>query len=236
MGQKANPKSIRLVLNKDWDSRWINKNIFAYIILADKIIRDTIYNKLGKTGINKIVIERGAQEIKITIFSSRPGSIIGRSGKGIMDLKKEIERNIEKSTNFNLINSKLDIKNINEIKKKLYTNIKINISEIRNHEMYAQIVAAEIAIQLEKRVMYRKAVKRSMSKVMANKNVLGIKVKVSGRLGGVEIARSEKFLEGSIPLSTFKKDIDYSYVPAMTNSGVVGIKVWIYKNNIENKK
>lgn len=230
MGQKANPKSIRLVLNKDWESRWINKNIFAYAILADKIIRDTIYKILGKSGIDRIVIERGAQENKITIHSSKPGTIIGRSGKGIMNIKKNIENNIRKSTDFNLINSKVNIKTINEIKDKLLKNIKINISEIRNYESSAQIIAAEIAVQLEKRIAYRKAVKRTISKVMGNRNILGIKINVAGRLGGVDIARSEKFSEGSIPLSTFKKEIDYAYVPALTTHGVIGVKVWIYKN------
>ncbi len=230
MGQKANPKSLRLTISKDWDSRWISKNLFAYILLADDIIRKAIATKLPNSGINRVIIERGAQETIINIHTSRPGVVIGRSGKGIVDLKKYIEKQIISSTNFNLINSRVDIKAINEIKKQIITNIKINITEIRDAETYAMINAQDIAAQLEKRMPYRKVIKRLLSKVEHNKKIKGIKICVAGRLGGVDIARTEKFSQGSIPLSSLKSNVDYAYVPAKTTQGVIGVKVWIYQD------
>lgn len=230
MGQKANPKSLRLTISKDWDSRWISKNLFAYILLADDIIRTAIAEKLHNSGINRVVIERGAQETVINIHTSRPGVVIGRSGKGIVDLKNYIEKQILKSTNFNLINSRLDIQAVNDIKKKIVTNIKINITELRDAETYAMINAQDIAAQLEKRMHYRKVIKRLMGKLEHNRKVKGIKICVSGRLGGVDIARTEKFSHGSIPLSSLKSAVDYAYVPAKTSNGVIGVKVWIYQD------
>lgn len=231
MGQKANPKSLRLIINKDWDSQWIAKNLFAYMLLSDCIIRRAIAEKLINAGINRVVIERGAQEIKIIIHSSRPGVIIGRSGKGINDLKKYIENSINSSTDFKLINSQIDEKVLADIKKKISSNIKINITEIREPETYAAINASDIAIQLEKRMPYRKVIKRTLSKITNNRKVKGVKVCVSGRLGGVDIARTEKLSVGSIPLASFKLDVDYAYTPAKTANGIIGVKVWIYKKS-----
>ena len=231
MGQKANPKSLRIQLTKDWDSRWIAKNNLAYTLLCDEIIRNTIKEKLGNTGIDRVVIERGNQETKIIIHTSRPGVIIGRSGKGISDLKTLIEKNILSSTAFRLVNSRLDIKAVNEIKKNLALKIKINIAEIREPEASARINAADIAMQLEKRMPYRKIIKRLMGKMANSRKIKGIKICVSGRLGGVDIARTEKFSQGSIPLSSLKAQVDYAYVPALTTHGVIGVKVWIYQNN-----
>jgi len=231
MGQKVNPKSFRLILTKDWESRWISKNLFAYNILADDITRKAIYKKFENIGINRIIIERSPQETKITIESSRPGSIIGRNGKGVLELKNIIERAVTSSSNFRLINSTVPIKKINDIKKKLIYNIKINISEIRNPETYAKLVAQDIANQLIKRMPYRRVIKKTISKVTSLKQVLGVKISVAGRLGGVDIARSEKFSEGSIPLATIKTNVDYACVPALTTHGIVGIKVWIYKSD-----
>ena len=235
MGQKVNPKSFRLLITKDWDSRWITKNLFPYMLLADKIIRETIYKKFNNVGINRVVIERGTQELKVTIHTSRPGTIIGHSGKGILDLKKEIENNIQTSTDFRLIQPGLDIKKVNDIKKKLISNLKINISEIRDHDSHAQLIAQDIAAQLIKRMPYRKVIKRTISKITGNRRIKGIKISVSGRLGGVDIARTEKFSSGSIPLSSMKSNVDYAYVPALTTHGVVGVKVWLHIEETINK-
>lgn len=231
MGQKVNPKSFRLQITKDWESRWISKNLFAYNVLADDITRKTIYKKFENIGINRILIERSPQETKITIETSRPGTIIGRNGKGIIDLKNLIEQSVNDSTNFRLINSTVPIQKINDIKKKLTNNIKINISEIRDSETYAKLIGQDIANQLIKRMHYRKVIKKTISKVTSSRQVLGVKISVAGRLGGVDIARSEKFSEGSIPLATIRTNVDYAYVPALTTHGIVGIKVWIYKKD-----
>lgn len=231
MGQKVNPKSLRLLITKDWESRWITKNLFAYNVLADDITRKAIYKKFENIGINRIVIERSPQETKITIETSRPGTIIGRNGKGIEELKNIIKNAINSSSNFRLINSTVPINTINDIKKKLIHNIKINITEIRDSETYAKLVGQDIANQLIKRMPYRRVVKKTISKVTSSKQVMGVKISVAGRLGGVDIARSEKFSEGSIPLATIKTNVDYAYVPALTTHGIIGIKVWIYKKD-----
>lgn len=236
MGQKVNPKSFRLIIDKDWNSRWITKSLYAHTILADEIIRNAINEKLGRVGIDKIVIERNAQETKVIIHSSRPGVIIGRSGRGIQDLKKHIEKRFSQSTNFNLINSQVPAQEISEIKKKLSSNIKLNIAEIRIQEKSASLIAQDIANQLEKRMPYRKVIKRTMSKIQGNRSILGVKIKVAGRLGGVDIARSEKFTYGSIPLATLKANINYACVPAKTTHGVIGIKVWIHISEEDSKK
>lgn len=228
MGQKVNPKSYRITLNKDWDSRWITKVLYPYMLAADDIIRNTAYKMLGaKASVDKIIVERGQQENKIEILTSRPGIVIGRSGKGIQDLKKAIEHNILTSTVFRLINSNKPEKEIQDIKKKLASNIKITISEIREPELRSNLIAQDIANQLERRMPYRKVIKKTISKVMANRKVKGIKISVSGRLGGVDIARTEKFTEGTIPLSTLKTNISYSYIQAKTIQGTIGVKVWI---------
>jgi small subunit ribosomal protein S3 len=228
MGQKVNPKSQRLILNKDWDSRWISQKLFAYTILADNIIRSAVMEKISNAGIARIVIERGNQENKIIIHTSRPGVVIGRSGRGITDLKKYIEKKLDQSTDFKLINSQLSQKDLMQIKKKLSHNLKLSISEIREHQMHAQLVAQDIANQLEKRMPYRKVIKKTISKIESNRKINGIKISVSGRLNGAEIARTEKFTSGSIPLATFKSNVDYAYVPSKTTHGVIGVKVWIY--------
>ena len=181
MGQKVNPKSQRLILNKDWDSRWISQKLFAYTILADNIIRSAVMEKISNAGIARIVIERGNQENKIIIHTSRPGVVIGRSGRGITDLKKYIEKKLDQSTDFKLINSQLSQKDLIQIKKKLSHNLKLSISEIREHQMHAQLVAQDIANQLEKRMPYRKVIKKTISKIESNRKINGIKI-MEGRL------------------------------------------------------
>jgi len=229
MGQKVNPKSLRNLINKDWDSRWINKELFAYILAADHIIRNAIRGKIGRNGIARIIIERNMQETKIIILTSKPGLIIGRSGKGINDLKAHIEKVFYKDDSFKLINSRVEEDKLFEIKKKLMTNIKIAIQEIKDPGLSANLIGQEVANQLEKRIPYRKAVKRTLSRLSENKKIIGVKIKVAGRLDGVDIARNEKFSHGSIPLSTIKANVDYAYTPAQTTHGIIGIKVWIYR-------
>lgn len=229
MGQKVNPKSLRLLLTKDWDSRWISKNNIAYTLAADHIIRNSVIEKIGKNGIARVVIERNSQEMKIIIFTSRPGIIIGRSGKGILELKQYIEKKFEKYDNFKLINSKVSESKIKDIKKKLINNLKIVIEEIKDPQSSAKLMGLEIGAQLEKRIPYRKAVKKIITKLSSSRNIKGVKINVAGRLGGVDIARSERFTYGSIPLSTIKANVDYAYIPALTTHGIIGVKVWIYK-------
>lgn len=229
MGQKVNPKSLRLLLTKDWDSRWISKNNIAYMLAADHIIRNSVLEKIGKNGIARVVIERNSQEVKIIIFTSRPGIIIGRSGKGILELKQYIEKKFENYDNLKLINSRISESKIKDIKKKLISNLKIVIEEIKDPQSSAQLMGLEIAAQLEKRIPYRKAVKKIITKISGSRNIKGVKINVAGRLGGVDIARSERFAYGSIPLSTIKANVDYAYVPALTTHGIIGVKVWINK-------
>lgn len=230
MGQKVNPKSFRLSLNKNWQSRWISKNLFAYMLCADTIIRQAIKDKLGrKASIDSIEIERGVQEQKISIHTSQPGIIIGRQGKGITELKEYIESKLKYSRLFLLINSSITPEALEHIMHKLISNMKININEIRNPETKAQLVADNIATQIEKRMHYRRVIKQAIERVMNNKDIKGIKICISGRLGGIDIARSEKFSKGSIPLGTLRAVVDYAYCPAqLAYAGTIGIKVWIY--------
>lgn len=230
MGQKVNPLSYRLTINKNWQSRWLNKLLYPYFLAGDTIIRNSIRKKLGRSaGIAKIEIERGEQELKVIIHTSRPGVIIGRSGKGIQEIKNHIVSALRKAKEFKLINNMLSIQELDKIKEKVISNIKINITEIRNPEMYSQLVAENIANQLEKRMPYRKVVKQTLEKVSSHKEIKGVKICVSGRLGGVDIARREKFSNGSIPLATLRAQVDYASVPAqLAKAGTIGIKVWIY--------
>ncbi|EKD56288.1 MAG: hypothetical protein ACD_58C00239G0011 [uncultured bacterium] len=228
MGQKANPNSVRLVINKDWKSKWFSQRNFTIFFLEDIKLKKALLKKLGKSsGIANINIQRNPQQILITIYSSKPGIIIGRSGQGINDLTHFLEKelnNIKKSFTYNVqkfIEQSQDKKTIN-------SKIKIDIVEVRDPELNAELVAQNITLQLEKRIAYRRAVKQAINKVM-QKKAKGVKVHVAGRLGGVEIARSEGFSEGSIPLGTFKANVDYAFVPAHTVYGIIGVKVWIYK-------
>lgn len=226
MGHKANPNSLRLILHKNWQSKWFTQRNFALYLLEDIKIKEAINKKLPRTGIASINISRDAQQIKIIISTSKPGMIIGRSGQGIADLNKFLEKKIANIRHeFSYTFKKHFI-----IEKNLTNKIKIDIVEIRDPETVANLVAQNIAQQLEKRVAHRKAIKQAISKVM-QKKALGVKINVAGRLGGVEIARSENFGEGSIPLGTFKANVDYGFDTAFTVYGTIGVKVWIYKRS-----
>lgn len=211
MGQKVNPHGFRVGVIKDWDTRWYaNKKDFAKYILQDNMIRNYVHSKLKIAGISKIEIERAAQRLTVTIHSGKPGILIGKGGSGIEQIKKDIEKLI----------------GISPI---------VNIIEVKNVDVDAQLVAENIAAQLEKRISFRRAMKQAIGRTM-RAGAKGIKTQVGGRLGGADIARSENYHEGSIPLQTLRADIDYGFAEAMTTYGILGVKVWIYKGEILGKQ
>ncbi|SHE71090.1 30S ribosomal protein S3 [Caloramator proteoclasticus] len=212
MGQKVNPHGLRVGVIKDWDAKWYaNDKDFADLLIEDNKIREFIKNKLYAAGISRVVIERKANKsVKINIHTAKPGIVIGKGGQGVEDLK-------------------------NEIAKMTGKNILINIVEIKNPEIDAQLVAENIAAQIEKRVSFRRAMKQAISRAMKF-NIKGIKTAVSGRLGGAEMARTERYHEGTIPLQTLRADIDYGFAEAHTTYGKIGVKVWIYKGEVLGKK
>ncbi len=207
MGQKVNPFGMRIGITNNWRSQWIApKNTFARFLFDDQTIRNTISKMVGKEGaIGLVEIKRDANQITVNIHTAKPGVIIGRAGQGVEALKKALAKAMP-----------TDLK------------LKIDIHEVKNQDMWASLVAQNIASQIERRISYRRASKQAIERTMG-RGALGIRVKVAGRLGGAEIARSEKFSQGSVPLSTFRADIDYAQVHAQTTFGVIGVKVWIYK-------
>jgi small subunit ribosomal protein S3 len=203
MGQKTNPIGFRLGIIKSWESRWFSEKDYSKLLQEDINIRKFLMKKLSTAGISKVVIERPAKLAKITIHTSRPGVIIGKKGSDIEKLKKEIG-------------------NITE------GDVSINIVEIKKPELDSQLVADNIAQQLERRVAFRRAMKRAVQSAM-RLGALGIRVNCSGRLGGAEIARTEWYREGRVPLHTLRADIDYGVSRANTTYGICGVKVWIFK-------
>lgn len=211
MGQKVNPNGFRLGVIRDWNAKWYaNDKDFANLLIEDNVIRKLIKNKLYTAGISKTVIERTANKVKIFIHTAKPGMVIGKGGSGVDALKKELEVLTKKS-------------------------IIINIVEIKTPETDAQLVAENIAAQLEKRVSFRKAMKQSIGRSMRY-GIKGIKTGVAGRLGGAEMARTEGYHEGTIPLHTLRADIDYGFAEAHTTYGKIGVKVWIYKGEVLKKQ
>ena len=209
MGQKVNPNGFRLGVNRTWSSRWFSKSNYAKFLHQDLEIRSYVEKKLKNASIAKINIERAAKKIRISIYSSRPGIIIGKKGADIEDLK-------------------------NKLTKLSNLEVFLDIKEIRKPEVEAKLVAENIATQLEKRVSFRRAMKKSVQSSM-RLGAKGVKILCSGRLGGAEIARNEKYNEGSVPLHTLRSDIDYATAEAETTYGIVGIKVWINKGIILKK-
>ena len=206
MGQKTNPIGLRLGIIKGWDSNWYGGRDFSKKLVEDDKIRKYLNARLGKAGISKIAIERSLKLVTVTIFTARPGMIIGRGGQEVDKLKEEL-------------------------KKLTGKEVQINISEIKRPELDAYIVASTIAKQIEGRVSFRRAIKTAVSGTMRI-GAEGIKVMASGRVGGAEMARQETYKEGRIPLHTLRADIDYSLVEAHTTYGRIGIKVWICKGEI----
>ena len=203
MGQKVHPIGFRLGVNKTWISRWYAENNFGKLLQEDLAIRKFLKKKLYQAGISKIEIERATKKMRINIFTSRPGIVIGRKGSEIDLLKKELQSITDKETS-------------------------INIHEVKRPEIDAQLVAENIALQLVRRVAFRRAIKRSVSTAL-KMGALGIKIACAGRLGGAEIARSEWYREGGVPLHTLRSHIDYGFAEALTTYGLIGIKVWINK-------
>ena len=213
MGQKTNPIGLRLGIIKSWESRWFSEKDYSKLLQEDINIRKFLTKKLSSAGISKVVIERPAKLAKVTIYSSRPGVIIGKKGSDIEKLKKEVS-------------------------KIASGDVSINIVEIKKPELDSQLVADNIAQQLERRVAFRRAMKRAVQSDM-RLGALGIRVNCSGRLGGAEIARTEWYREGRVPLHTLRADIDYGVSRANTTYGICGVKVWIFKGekfdkNLEN--
>ena len=209
MGQKVNPYGIRLGINKTWSSRWFSKNEYTKLLHQDLEIKKYVEKKLKNASISKINIERAAKKLRLSIYSSRPGIIIGKKGADIETLK-------------------------NDLSKMSNLEVFLDIKEVRKPEVEARLVAENIASQLEKRISFRRAMKKAVQSAM-RLGAKGVKVVCSGRLGGAEIARTEKYHEGSVPLHTLRGDIDYSTAEAETTYGICGIKVWINKGEILSK-
>ena len=206
MGQKVNPHGMRVGVIKDWNSRWYAEADFADNLVEDNKIRTYVKKRLYSAGVSKIEIERASDRVKVIVHTAKPGVVIGKGGAEIEKLKAEIQKMTE---------------------KKLFVDIK----EIKRPDREAQLVAESIAQQLENRVSFRRAMKSTMSRSM-KAGVMGIKTAVSGRLGGADIARTEFYSEGTIPLQTLRADIDYGFAEADTTYGKVGVKVWIYKGEV----
>lgn len=209
MGQKVNPISLRLGIVKTWESRWYAGKNYADYIIEDYNIRKFIKKKLYHAGISRVEIERSAKRVKLRVFTSRPGIVIGKKGSEIALLKKELEKIVSHE-------------------------IIIDIQEVRKPELDAQLVAENIALQIVRRVAFRRAMKRGISSAMRF-GAEGIKIICSGRLGGAEMARTEQYREGRIPLHTLRADIDYGFIEARTTYGIIGIKVFIFKGEILKK-
>lgn len=207
MGQKVNPHGLRVGVIKDWDSRWYAESDFADNLVEDYNIRKYLKKKLYSAGISKIEIERASDRVKVIVFTAKPGLIIGKGGQEIEVTKNEVTK---------LTNGK---------------KVLIDIKEIKRPDKDAQLVAENIAQQLENRVSFRRAIKSAMSRTM-KAGALGIKASVAGRVGGADIARTESYNEGTIPLQTLRADIDYGFAEADTTYGKLGIKVWIYKGEV----
>jgi small subunit ribosomal protein S3 len=213
MGQKVNPIGIRLGITRDWSSRWFaGREQFAQHVHTDFRVREFLKRKLAEASVSRVQIERAAKKVNITIQTARPGIVIGKKGEDIEKLRGETARMLAMPV----------------------TDVRLNIAEIRKPELDAQLVADSIAQQIEKRVMFRRAMKRAVMSTMRS-GALGVKVRVSGRLNGAEIARTEWYREGRIPLHTFRADIDYGLSEAKTTYGVIGVKVWIFKGEVFEK-
>lgn len=212
MGQKVHPTGMRLGISTDWTSKWYaDGRDYAEFLSSDLEIRDYLKKKLAQASVSRIQINRPARAAFITIHTARPGIVIGKKGEDIEALRHEIARRTGLSVN----------------------NVKISIEEIRKPEIDSRLVAESIAQQLERRIMFRRAMKRAVSNAM-RLGALGVKVNVAGRLNGAEIARSEWYREGRVPLHTLRADIDYGFAEAKTTYGIIGIKTWIYKGDVFN--
>jgi small subunit ribosomal protein S3 len=213
MGQKVNPLGVRLGITRDWTSKWYaGKRQFPQHVFTDFKVRGFLRSRLAEASVSRIHIERAAKKVNITIQTARPGIVIGKKGEDIEKLRLETAKLLGMAVG----------------------DVRLNIAEIRKPELDAQLVADSIAQQIEKRVMFRRAMKRAVMSTMRS-GALGVKVRVSGRLNGGEIARTEWYREGRIPLHTFRADIDYGLAESRTTYGVIGVKVWIFKGEVFDK-
>jgi len=213
MGQKVNPHGLRVGVIKNWDSRWfVSDKDFGDTLVEDYNLRKTLKKKLYLAGVPKIEIERDASKVRIHIHCAKPGMVIGKGGAEIDKLKEECEKLLGKP-------------------------VAINIVEVKNPDLDAQLIAENVAAQLEKRISFRRAMKQSIGRAMRF-NAKGIKIQCAGRLGGAQIARAEQYHEGTIPLQTLRADIDYGFAEAATTYGIIGVKVWLYKGEVlhDNRK
>ena len=206
MGQKVNPIGIRVGINRTWDSRWFSAKNYAQKLVEDLKLRAFIFEKLKAAGISKVIIERVAKNIRVTVHTARPGVIIGKKGADIEKLRKDLS-------------------------VKAGGDVSLNIVEIRKPELDAQLVAEGVAQQLERRVSFRRAMKRAVQGTL-RLGGKGIRINVSGRLAGADIARMEWYREGRVPLHTLRADLDYGFAEALTTYGIIGVKVWIYKGDV----
>ncbi len=206
MGQKVHPKGLRLGIIKDWDARWYAEKDYSDLLLEDIKLREYIKKKLFAAGISRVEIERAASRVKISIHTAKPGIVIGRGGTEVEALRKELEKTTGKHVN-------------------------INIVEVKVPELDAQLVAENVAAQLKKRISFRRAMKQTVSRSM-RMGAQGIKISCAGRLAGAEIARTERYNEGKVPLHTLRADIDYGFAEADTTYGKIGVKCWIYKGEV----
>ncbi|NMB27056.1 MAG: 30S ribosomal protein S3 [Tissierellia bacterium] len=207
MGQKVNPHGLRVGIIKDWDSKWYaDKENFSDYLIEDHKIRKYVKEKLFIAGISKIEIERAANRIKLSVYTAKPGMVIGKGGSGVEALRKDLEKLTGK-------------------------NVIVNVEEVKIMELDAQLVAENIASQLERRVSFRRAMKQAIQRTMRS-GAKGIKTSVSGRLGGADMARTDGYSEGTIPLQTLRADIDYGFAEADTTYGKLGVKVWLYKGEV----
>lgn len=206
MGQKVNPIGMRVGINRTWDSRWFADRDYAKRLVGDLKLREYVKDRLKAAGISRVVIERVAQSTRVTVHTARPGVIIGKKGADIEKLRRDLS-------------------------ERAGSDVSLNIVEIRKPEVDAQLVAEGIAQQLERRVSFRRAMKRGTQSAM-RLGGLGIRVNVAGRLGGADIARTEWYREGRVPLHTLRADMDYGFAEALTTFGIIGVKVWIYKGDI----
>ncbi|MBU1177218.1 MAG: 30S ribosomal protein S3 [Patescibacteria group bacterium] len=217
MGRKVHPFIFRLGSVTNWKSRWFSKKQYRDFLEQDTKLRSFVVEKLKKASVNLVEIERSANNINIIIKTARPGLVIGRGGSGIEDLKNEIKKLLQK----------------NDLTKTKY-EVRLEVEEVKDPDIQANIVGMEMASQIEKRLPYRRVMKQTLDKIMQNQKVKGAKILMKGRLNGAEIARKEHLKKGKIPLQTMRSNIDYASSTAYTTYGTIGIKVWIYKGEVFN--
>ena len=210
MGQKTHPTGFRIGVTKPWDSKWFAEKNFGQFLKEDIEVRKFVKDKLNGAGVSKIEIERTASKVRINVHAARPGIAIGKKGSGIEAVKADVAKQIGRRVE----------------------DVYLNVTEVRKAEADAQLIAESIGNQIARRISYRRAMKKAIQQAMKF-GVKGIKIRCSGRIGGAEIARSEKYSEGSIPLHTLRADIDYGFAEAETTYGIIGIKVWVYKGEVD---